>query len=194
MLMTVMLFAFPAIAESNVYRFVNQNGDVEFTDRPKHDGFVRIVKTWKGWKPVKANPNFRANRKKYSPLIAEAAKEFDFPVEFIHAVIHAESHFDPYAVSSAGAMGLMQLMPATASRFGVNDRQNPRQNIYGGVRYLRYLSEMFDGNLTLTLAAYNAGENAVKRFGYKVPPYQETRRYIKKVNRFYSSYRNNYQQ
>ena len=181
-------------AKSKVYKYIDANGRVQYTDRPSHDGFVRIIQTWKGWRPVRSNPNFSFNRKKFSPIISEAAKEYQIPEALIKAIIHAESHFDPHVVSSAGAMGLMQLMPATATRFGVYDRQNPKQNIYGGVRYLRLLVDMFEGDLRLALAAYNAGENAVKRHGRKVPPYQETRKYITKVRLLYAKYQKEFNQ
>ncbi|MEE9552534.1 MAG: lytic transglycosylase domain-containing protein, partial [Gammaproteobacteria bacterium] len=106
-----------------------------------------------------------------------------------HAVITAESAYDPRAVSRAGAVGLMQLMPATAKRYGVKNRLNPRENIYGGTRYLRDLLIMFDNNLLLALAAYNAGENAVKNHGNRIPPYKETQTYVRKVINYYKKYR-----
>lgn len=105
------------------------------------------------------NGNFKHNKKRYS---------VDEPL--VQAIIHAESYYNPVAVSSSGAVGLMQLMPAIAKRFGVNDGQNLEQNINGGARYFSELMPMFEGDLSLSLAAYNAGENAVKRYG-KIPPY-----------------------
>ena len=96
------------------------------------------------------------------------------------AVIKTESAFDQWAVSSKGAQGLMQLMPSTARRFGVSDPFNARQNIFAGTRYLRILLDLFQGDVDLALAGYNAGENAVRRYG-GIPPYRETRNYVRKV-------------
>ncbi|MCP4996234.1 MAG: lytic transglycosylase domain-containing protein, partial [Gammaproteobacteria bacterium] len=111
----------------------------------------------------------------------DVAKRTDLQHELLHAVIQAESAYDPKALSKTGAMGLMQLMPATAKRYGASDRWNPEVNGAGGARYLQDLIEMFDNNLQLALAAYNAGENAVKKYGNRVPPYPETQGYVKKV-------------
>ncbi len=133
--------------------------------------------------------NFRdkdANRKRFSRQIAEAAREHRVPEALLHAVITIESAYDPNAVSKAGAVGLMQLMPATAKRFGVYDRRNPSANLEGGTRYLRHLIELFDMKLELALAGYNAGENAVAKYGNQIPPYEETQNYVKKVLRLYS--------
>lgn len=103
----------------------------------------------------------------------------------IHAVILTESAYNVDALSSSGAVGLMQLMPATAERYGVKDRNNAEQNIDGGAHYLRDLLKMFDSNLYLVLASYNAGENAVKKYNNSIPPYPETQRYVKKVLKVY---------
>src|SRR5262249_61819970 len=102
--------------------------------------------------------------------------------------IKVESDYDPRAISYAGPRGLMQLMPETAERLGVKDINDPRENIFGGVRYLRLLANMFNGDLDFTVAAYNAGENAVIQHG-GIPPYAQTRDYVVKVNRFYRRYR-----
>jgi len=110
-------------------------------------------------------------------------------VALVHAVISAESGYNAAAVSRAGARGLMQLMPDTARRFGVQDIMDPAQNIRGGVAYLRELLTMFNGNLELTLAAYNAGENAVIRNGNRIPQYAETVNYVPKVLDFYSKFK-----
>jgi soluble lytic murein transglycosylase-like protein len=100
-------------------------------------------------------------------------------------VVQAESAYNSKAVSTAGAMGLMQLMPATAERYGVADVWDPRQNLNGGARYLRDLLDMFKNNLKLALAAYNAGESAVMKYGNRIPPYPETQNYVRKVIDFY---------
>jgi soluble lytic murein transglycosylase-like protein len=108
------------------------------------------------------------------------AVEQSVPPELVHSVIRVESNYNPYAVSPKGALGLMQLIPATARRFGVADAFDPLQNVRGGAAYLRYLLDLYGGNYTLALAAYNAGEGAVARYG-DVPPFAETRNYVKLV-------------
>ncbi len=140
-----------------------------------------------------ANPgvNFgtvRLNTRAYDTEIAAAAREFGVEEAVVRAVIHAESAFNPTALSRAGAQGLMQLMPATARRFGVSDAYDAAQNIRGGVQYLSWLLRRFNGDLTLAAAGYNAGEGAVDRHG-GVPPYSETQYYVKRVAQLADRYR-----
>lgn len=116
----------------------------------------------------------------FRDLIQSAAQRHDVPQALIRAVMHSESSFDPKAISSAGAAGLMQLMPATAERFGVTDRFDPAQNVEGGVRYLRFLLDRFNGDARLAIAAYNAGEGAVDRHG-GIPPFRETQDFVVRV-------------
>jgi soluble lytic murein transglycosylase-like protein len=122
-----------------------------------------------------------ARRDRYAPIIAAAAARQGVDANLVHAVIRAESAYQPTAKSRAGACGLMQLMPATARRFGVRDIWDPAQNIRGGVAYLRFLSDHFAGDIPLVLAAYNAGEGAVAKYGNRIPPYRETRTYVQRV-------------
>lgn len=175
--------------QAEIYRYIDPQGRLVFTDKPKHAGYKKLEKTHKGWTLVNSSRRWRQHREKFSPAIKRAAEEYRIPSQLLHAVIMVESAYNPQAVSRVGAQGLMQLMPATASRFGVNDAYNPYQNIKGGTAYLNYLLKLFDNNLTLALAAYNAGENAVKKYNNQVPPYKETRRYVEKVLKEYWKYR-----
>lgn len=135
-------------------------------------------------KPQKKGLAAQLKDRPYAVIIHEKSRKYGVFPELVHAVIQAESSYNPKAVSPAGAIGLMQLMPGTARRFGVRDSTNPRQNIDGGVRYLRYLLDYFDNNLRLAVAGYNAGENAVTRYGRKIPPYKETRQYVTRVMKY----------
>ncbi|MCF6319346.1 MAG: lytic transglycosylase domain-containing protein [Proteobacteria bacterium] len=118
---------------------------------------------------------------KFEQDIQKYAKRFDIKPSLIKAIIHAESSFKPDAKSSAGAQGLMQLMPATQKTYAVTDPYDPSQNIKGGTAYLKHLMNRYNNNLTLSLAAYNAGETAVAKYNNSVPPYDETENYIKRV-------------
>jgi soluble lytic murein transglycosylase-like protein len=120
----------------------------------------------------------------YEEIIQEAAVEYDVDAALIRAVMQAESAFHPYAVSRAGAEGLMQLMPALADEMGVSDSFDPRENIMGGVRYLKRLLDYHNGDLDLALASYNAGPGNVERYG-GVPPFRETRNYVKTIKAIY---------
>ncbi len=121
---------------------------------------------------------------KYNYIIEKAAQKYDLPAKLIHSIIKAESNYNTYAVSSKGAAGLMQLMPETAEQYGVKDRFDPTENIEGGTKYLKDLIKIYDQNLELILAAYNAGQEAIKK--YKgIPPYPETINYIEKVKSSY---------
>ncbi|MGV7194938.1 lytic transglycosylase domain-containing protein [Xanthomonas sp. NCPPB 1325] len=130
----------------------------------------------------------RLNTAAYQQEIASAAREFGVEEAIVRAIIHAESAYNPLALSRAGAQGLMQLMPGTARRFGVSDAYDASQNIRGGVQYLSWLLKRFNGDLTLAAAGYNAGEGAVDRYG-GVPPYSETQRYVQRVGLLAGRYR-----
>lgn len=179
---------------ADIYKYVDKYGRVYLTDRPEHAGYKRLVRTWKGWSQSRgaASVNYRllaANRKRFSRTIAQAADERALPTALVHAVITAESAYDPDAISTAGAVGLMQLMPATAERYGVRNRRDPVANIAGGTEYLKDLLGMFDNDLVLAIAAYNAGEGAVLKHGRRIPPYEETQTYVKRVLKFYDDYK-----
>jgi soluble lytic murein transglycosylase-like protein len=143
------------------------------------------------WSQRAASKPFRineANRKRFTPYISSIAGKHRLDPALLHAVISAESGFNPKAVSRAGARGLMQLMPATAERFGVGNSFDPVANMRGGAKYLRWLLDRFK-NLNLAIAAYNAGEGAVEKYGNKIPPYEETQTYVARVLQFYNHYR-----
>ena len=124
----------------------------------------------------------------YNHEVIAAAKETLLDPALIHAVIATESRHNPRAQSNKGAFGLMQLMPATARRFNVKDRNDPKQNIVAGAKYLRELLTLYKGDLKLTLAAYNAGPGAVKKYSNHIPPYRETMHYVPKVLKYYQQY------
>lgn len=171
-------------AQAATYGFVEDGRvSVIFSDRqPEDSRYVLFQKDLPGQgTAVEPGP--------YSGHILAAAKESRVDPALIHAVISVESGYNPSARSSAGAVGLMQLMPGTAKRYGVKNRLDPAQNIHGGARYLRDLQDMFDDNLQLVLAAYNAGEQAVMKYGNRVPPYRETAAYVPRVLQLYRKYR-----
>lgn len=134
--------------------------------------------------PVNASATLRERRAHYGVLIERTARQYGLWPELLHAVIRTESAYRADALSSAGACGLMQLMPGTAERFKVKNIWDPAENVRGGATYLRLLLDLFQNDLRLALAAYNAGENAVKRYGNDIPPYPETQEYVRKVLRF----------
>ncbi len=182
-------FAGPAAAD--VYAYRDAAGIEHYTNEPGLEGYTLIVAVLKEEgrdNRAEAQP-LPAAVSQYAPHVEAAAAEFDIDRALVHAVITAESGYNPSAVSRAGALGLMQLMPQTAKRYAVADAFDPIQNIRGGTRYLRDLLDQFDNNLELAVAAYNAGESAVLRYGGRIPPYRETRAYVPKVLRLYSKYR-----
>ncbi len=173
-------------AQADLYKKTDEHGRVFFTDRPVGGGYQLVMKTPK--KGTIKYKNFQQNRRKLTPLIRQKARKHKVDPALVMAVIHAESAYDQNALSMAGAVGLMQLMPATARRFGVSNRNDAAQNVTGGVRYLRHLLERYKFDIRLALAAYNAGESAVSKYGNKVPPYPETQNYVKKVVAYYQNY------
>jgi soluble lytic murein transglycosylase-like protein len=187
-----MLFVVPATAD--IFRHVGKDGRVQFTNVP-HDSRYKIYRRIDTNNPVTEMLTVRVRyygpdrRKRFEKQIEAAAKANKIDPALIHAVIAAESGYNPFARSRAGAVGLMQLMPVTAKRYGAKNRMDPAQNIKAGVRYLRALMNMFDNDLELALAAYNAGENAVIRAGNRIPPYPETMTYVPTVLKYYKQYR-----
>lgn len=139
--------------------------------------------------PAEPKETLAQKRARFLPHVLAASLVAKIEPALIEAVITAESAFNPLAVSRTGAVGLMQLMPATAARFGVTDRTDPEQNILGGAKYLNFLLQKF-GNKKLAIAAYNAGEGNVKKHRNKIPPFPETRKYVPKVLAYYAKYSN----
>ncbi len=188
--LALILALFSAAASADIYKYVDSHGRVFLTDKPPHKGYRILVRTWKGWREKSYDyRDFKRNQQRYRSAIARVASRYRLPGALIHAVVTTESAYDPNAVSRAGAVGLMQLMPATARRYGVSNRKDPMANLNAGTRYLRDLLGMFDNNLVLAIAAYNAGENAVRKYRNQVPPFRETRHYVDKVLQYYRKYR-----
>jgi len=185
--------AAPNVA-ADVWKFVDRDGVVHLSDRPMGPGSELLVRGKKRLKKSvragkRAGRFLVDNEKRFTQLIDRVSLELSLDRNLIHAVVRVESAFDPEAVSRAGAVGLMQLMPQTAQAYGVRDSRNPTQNVYAGVLHLRKLIQQFN-DVVLALAAYNAGENAVIDYGYQVPPYPETQNYVRKVLTFYRQYSN----
>ncbi len=172
----------PQNKKIQVYKY-SENGIASYSDRPPR-GQTYEVLTYRCFAcDVNSSidwHNIALHREKYSPLIDSAAKTHGVDPALVRAVIHAESAFRADATSYKGAAGLMQLMPGTADDLGVTDRYDPADNIYGGVKYLAYLLDEFNGDTQLATAAYNAGPGAVRKHG-GIPPYAETQAYVKRV-------------
>jgi len=192
-----------------LYKYLDGNGGLHYSDEPLPQyHLLSKTKIEVGYtpQPVKSTGNFYkfggtpaplisrplplplpsygsadTGKWQFNDLIADVAERYQLDEKLLHAVIQTESAYNANAVSPAGAVGLMQLMPGTAERYGVVDRNDPVQNIHGGARYLRDLLDMFHPNIDLAIAAYNAGENAVVKYNYTIPPYQETQNYVRQV-------------
>jgi hypothetical protein len=186
----------PGSAFADIFTYTDKDGVVHFSNRPSGDGrFKLYIKGQEqrrsarpGVVPVAPSDKSLDRFSRYDAWIRQAATLYQIPEELVRAVIKCESDFDPRAVSPVGAQGLMQLMPETALRMQVRDAFDARENIFGGTRYLRVLANLFNGDLDLTIAGYNAGEGAVMRYG-GVPPYEETQAYVTRVRTYYARYR-----
>lgn len=175
----------PSTLLADVYKYTAPDGRVYYTDEPRKGFNYKLIIRTKPRNYAKALKHVKENKLKYTPLIAKAASKYQLDEKLLHAVIQAESAYDANAVSSAGAVGLMQLMPETAKRYGVSNRKDAKQNIDGGARYLKDLLAMFKSDLKLAIASYNAGEGAVKKYNNSIPPYPETQNYVKQVLALY---------
>ncbi|ULA68231.1 MAG: Putative murein lytic transglycosylase YjbJ [Nitrospira sp.] len=178
---TLLLTASPVRAE--VYQYIDANGTISLTNVPNDPRYKRVMSEL-------PRPRSIISDRELDPVIARHSRAHRLHPALIRAVIKTESDFDPLAVSHAGAIGLMQLMPQTAMRLDVRDSYNPDDNIGGGTKYLRQLLDRFNGNLPLALAAYNAGEHAVERY-QGLPPIPETRQYVLKVLGYYRTFLTN---
>jgi soluble lytic murein transglycosylase-like protein len=188
------LCVLPSDARADIYQWVDADGVVHFTNKTSNEPRAKLylksptpaaaVAPGALWTPQRDPARYT----RFDEWIRQAASLYQLPEQLVRAVIKVESDYEPRAVSSAGARGLMQLMPETADRLQVKDINDPRENIFGGVRYLRILANTFNGDLELTIAAYNAGEESVMKYG-GIPPYAETRNYVVKVTKFYRRYR-----
>jgi Transglycosylase SLT domain/Domain of unknown function (DUF4124) len=192
------------LAVADIYKYVDSNGRVTYTNLGNRNAGTRhslaklIVKTPENRYKFRGNNTFptlfhsfsdsfggrSVNKSRFSNLITHAANRNGVEEKLVHAVIQTESAYNASAVSRAGAVGLMQLMPGTARRYGVTNRNDPVQNVDGGTRYLRELLDMFD-DIRLAVAAYNAGENAVIKYNNSIPPYPETQNYVRHVLSLY---------
>lgn len=186
LVLAIVIFGGAVTGRGDIYKYVDPEGVVHLTNVPtqRHLPYVLVMKEKRVIIQLKGDGTL------YEDLIARASEKYRVDSALIKAIIKAESNYNHRAVSPKGARGLMQLMPATAATLQVKDSFHPENNIDGGVRYLRYLMNLFDGNLTLVLAAYNAGENAVLRHNNRIPPYQETQTYVRRVLRHLDNYNN----
>ena len=208
-ILALVLAAAAAPAGAGIYSLIDENGVARVTELPlegymlaRNDAPTAAMQIDPAAAPTTGTPirrtarasapapvPVRVIRQPYSDLVARVALEQKVDAALLHAVVAVESGYNPRALSPKGARGLMQLMPGTAARFGVKDSWNPLQNLRGGARYLRHLLAVFNNNLNLALAAYNAGEGAVIDSGRAIPPYPETRQYVPRVLERYEYYR-----
>jgi hypothetical protein len=178
------LFCITSTVYADIYKYTDENGVICYTDAPLGKKTEKVMKeSSAGQSAPSAAASGQAGD--YSTYVTRAASKYEIEPELIHAVIKTESNGNERAVSRKGAIGLMQLMPSTAMDMDVSDPFNPQENIEGGAKYLKYLLERFNGDLTLALAAYNAGPTTVEKYG-SVPPISETRQYVKKVFSLYN--------
>jgi soluble lytic murein transglycosylase-like protein len=188
----------PAAAfAGGIYKYVEADGTVVYTNVPPKGSKGRQARKVEGEfrpapspaAPARISVTSRISLGEFDEYIDEAAIRYKMPPALVRAVMHAESAFNPNAISVVGASGLMQLMPATAREMYVKDIFDPKDNIEGGVRYLRVLANEFDGDMVKMVAAYNAGPEAVKKYNGQVPPYAETQAYVRKVIALYFQYK-----
>lgn len=177
---------------ADIYSFSEDDGTVVLSNQRMNRRSVVLIReavVHAGELPAYTGSPSKARKAEYQQAVLDVARLYGVDSALLHAVISVESRYSAKAVSEKGAVGLMQLMPGTAKRYGVADSFDPVQNLQGGTQYLRDLLKMFQGDLSLALAAYNAGENAVIRAGHRIPPYPETRNYVQRVQSLYAEYK-----
>jgi len=179
-------------ASADIYSFRDEKGVVHFTNIKGLDPRFKLIRKEGALNPVGYTPSApytptSDELQRYTSIIKTASATYGVDARLVHAVISAESNYNPNAVSRTGAQGIMQLMPDTARRYGVQNSMDPIENIHAGTKYLRDLLAMFKGRMDLAIAAYNAGENAVLRSN-GIPPYAETRNYVPRVLGFYRDF------
>jgi soluble lytic murein transglycosylase-like protein len=179
MALCLVLFATPAHAE--IYAALDEHGRLEVSGQRKSQRFVRFVPGQAEPRAIKVSGKVRVPGRGLSRLIAMVAREHHVDARLMHAIIHVESAYNARAVSAKGALGLMQILPSTGSRLGATNLLEPAQNLRAGAVHLRGLINRFHGDVVLALAAYNAGEVAVRKYGNRVPPYRETQHYVDRV-------------
>jgi soluble lytic murein transglycosylase-like protein len=170
----------PAMAD--IYLYVDSEGVLHFTNTPTSDRYKVYMQ-----EPIHRQPVLFTSGS-YDDVISEAARRNGLSTSLLKALIHVESYFNPRAISKKGAMGLMQIMPENLSLLNIEDPFDPWENIMGGAAYLKAMLERFSGQLPLALAAYNAGPSAVEKYN-DIPPYPETRQYVRKVMRYFNLYK-----
>jgi soluble lytic murein transglycosylase-like protein len=177
-------------SSAGIYRYVDERGVIHFTNCPRDPKFKLYLRESNedGEEIQSLSVHYIKGSKHYDSLISEFSQKYQVDFALIKAMIRAESGFNPFAISRKGARGLMQLMPETALRMNVSNVFNPKENIEGGVRYFKYLLSLFNNDLRLSLAAYNAGENLVSELR-SIPPYRETVDYVRKVLNYYQAYK-----
>ncbi|TFW05776.1 transglycosylase [Oxalobacteraceae bacterium OM1] len=176
----------PALACADIFAFSEPNGAVVLSNLRAIGRDNVLIRETSIDAPGAGEP-VRGINLQYRDAVLGVARTYGVDAALLAAVVAVESGYRPRAVFGKGAIGLMQLMPGTASRYGVNDPYDPLQNLHGGAQYLRDMLNLFDGDINLALAAYNAGENAVLRAGRRVPPYEETRAYVRRVQTAYEN-------
>ncbi|WP_173199676.1 lytic transglycosylase domain-containing protein [Geobacter sp. SVR] len=192
MVIQALLVLSPPEGCADIYKYEDSEGVLHFTDAPTDKRFVIFMRDIKKDRELRTRLKLsqNANPAEYEQIIKTCSEKYGVSAPLIKAVIHAESGYNPNAVSHKGASGLMQLMPGTAKSLKVSNSFNPRDNVEGGVKYLRFLLDTFRGDVSLALAAYNAGLNKVAKFG-GIPPYAETRTYVDRVLSYMQSYQAN---
>jgi len=189
MALALCVMGLPRPAQAQIYTWKDANGVLTLSDKPQPGGRVAPMGRFVPVVTPSVLGGIGPDYATYESLIHQHANWQGIRADLVRAVIQVESAFNPRAVSPKGAMGLMQLMPATAARLGVLDPFNPAENIRGGVRYLRILLDKYNDNEQLALAAYNAGPNAVDKYGSKIPPYKETQQYVQRITNINASKR-----